>query len=94
MIKSCTGKVMQKLSTEELRNHYSQTFDYATRSYNNYIRDNVLKKSWLTANKEDVCDICKMNQDIGSIDLKSLFPSGHLYPPAGQGCRCTLLPVV
>lgn len=95
-LKPCTGdtsQIMQKLSWEKLKERYSVMFNGSVQTYNGFI------KSRLVAGKEcladdNSCDVCKYNMRARAIPLKANFPSGHLFPPAGKLCRCTLLPVV
>ena len=93
-MRECTGKLMAKDSYKKIQDHYSFMFKNSTRNYNSYIQSNVVKrKEWLAGNDGLVCDICKKNVEVGAIPLSSKFPSGHLYPPAGPMCRCSLQPV-
>lgn len=98
-IKTCTGQLMSKDSQEVLEKHYKQMLEYNMRNYKGYIESGVVKgKSW-DANKNgkidpDACEVCINNVNVGSIPLQATFPSGHLYPPAGQLCRCNLQPDV
>jgi hypothetical protein len=48
-------------------------------------------KEWI--GRGDACEICRANIDIRIIPIKKPFPSGHLCPPAHDGCTCTLVPV-
>lgn len=93
VLKNCKNKGLRDLTTEQ--SSYSEGFKATTEAYNNYIKSDVVhKKEWHAGAKERACDVCKKNQSVGAIPLNEVFPSGHLYPPAGLGCGCTLLPVV
>jgi hypothetical protein len=77
------------------QDHYKNAFCASTNSYNEYVKSAVVdKKEWYCGAKDKACVVCRKNQEVGAIPLKELFPSGHLYPPAGHGCTCTLLPLV
>jgi hypothetical protein len=47
-------------------------------------------KEWI--GRGDACEICRANIKIRVIPAKQLFPSGHLCPPAHDGCTCALVP--
>ncbi len=53
-----------------------------------------VKKAWIVAPDEKVCDDCTENADAGPIDLDDDFPSGDDAPPGHPDCRCALSPVV
>ena len=53
-----------------------------------------VKKEWIVAADEKVCDDCMENADAGPIDLDDDFPSGDDAPPGHPDCRCALSPVV
>ncbi len=53
-----------------------------------------VKKEWIVASDEKVCDDCSDNADAGPIDLDDAFPSGDDAPPGHPDCRCALSPVV
>ena len=53
-----------------------------------------VKKEWIVAPDEKVCDDCAENADAGPIDLDADFPSGDDAPPGHPDCRCALSPVV
>ncbi len=85
---------MAKDSPKKLQEHYAFMFKSSTQSYNGYIKSGVVVgKEWLAGKDKDTCDVCKENVKAGAIPLDAKFPSGHLYPPAGQLCRCCILPV-
>lgn len=99
-MKECTGQLMANMSEEKLEAHYEQMLTYSIRSFNSYIETGVVKgKYWYIGNEQDkyyasVCGVCRENAKVGVIPLKAKFPSGHLYPPAGKLCRCSLQPAV
>lgn len=94
-VESCTSQFMAKESPEKIKEHYSFMFNSSVGAYNGYIKSGVvIGKEWLAGNGKDVCDVCRKNQEAGAIPLTAKFPSGHLFPPAGQMCRCSLQPVV
>jgi len=41
-----------------------------------------------------VCDVCRSNAAVGAIPVDQPFPSEHMCPPAHDGCRCALAPVM
>jgi hypothetical protein len=47
-----------------------------------------VKKIWDSTG--EACPICLANTRVGAIDLRAVFPSGHLMPTAHPSCRCTL----
>lgn len=49
----------------------------------------VKKVRWITSSLHDEEDECDENEDAGSVDLGSNFPSGVPAPPAHPRCRCT-----
>lgn len=64
---------------------------YGLQNYRSYIKSEVVDgKYWITGNDSEVCDVCLENQKAGVIPLQAIFPSGHLHPPAGELCRCSL----
>lgn len=92
-MRKCTGQLIAKDSPEKLREHYTFMFKNSTQSYNGYIKSGIVTgKSWLCGKDKYVCDVCRENEKAGIIPLDVKFPSGHLYSPAGQLCRCVLLP--
>lgn len=50
------------------------------------------RKVWVLATDEQECpnDVCRRNAEVGAVDLKTPFPSGHMAPPAHGACTCTL----
>ena len=50
----------------------------------------TMEKSWSTVG-DDACEICRGNASAGWIPTDKVFPSGHMYPLAHDGCRCCLL---
>lgn len=54
----------------------------------------IATKGWLNADDQDVCPICRENEDAGDIPLDEPFPSGEPFPPAHPGCRCAVIPGV
>lgn len=54
----------------------------------------IVGKRWLTVGDEHVDnDICKMNEDQGTIGVDEEFQSGHMHPLGHPRCRCVLVPV-
>ncbi len=51
-------------------------------------------KEWVTAGDDRVCEICTGNGAAGVIPIDKAFPSGHMYPPGCQNCRCALAPAL
>jgi len=49
-------------------------------------------KEWVTAGDDRVCEICLGNKAAGVIPTDKAFPSGHMYPPGCENCRCALAP--
>ncbi len=90
----CLNLHLSDWSLTELRKHYNQMFKYASRDYIQALKSDISKKRWSTANDQNVCDICKKNESVGDIPIKAKFPSGHLHPPAGYGCRCIIQQVI
>ncbi|SRR5258708_997697 len=89
----CTGQLMAKYDSKKLQEGYKLNFKNATLNYNGYIKSGIAKgKKWLCGNDKNVCKICLENQKAGIIPLTAKFPSGHLYPPAGVLCRCSMQP--
>lgn len=87
--------ILCKNNHEVESGRYKQAFYNQTNNYNSMIKSSVVEaKEWFAGAGDKACHVCKKNQEVGAIPLKDLFPSGHLYPPAGQGCGCSLLPVV
>ena len=57
-----------------------------------------MEKQWssvgdksLGDNKPAACSICLANDNAGWIPIDDAFPSGHMHPPAHDGCRCAIL---
>jgi len=58
-----------------------------------YTSDPVFKggtKEWLTS-VQDICEICKGNEEQGRISIDVQFQSGHTRPTAHPRCRCDVL---
>jgi len=54
----------------------------------------IVGKRWLTVGDEHVDnDICKMNEEQGTIPVDQEFQSGHMHPLGHPRCRCVLVPV-
>lgn len=54
----------------------------------------IVGKRWVTVGDERVDnDICKMNEDQGTIPFDQAFQSGHMHPLGHPRCRCVLVPV-
>lgn len=49
-------------------------------------------KEWLLSNDDHICGICQTNFDQGVIPINQSFKSGHLTPPAHDGCSCAISP--
>ncbi len=49
-------------------------------------------KEWMTAEDEQVCDICGGAADEGIVPLDHVYEFGSPKPPAHPGCRCALAP--
>ncbi|WP_327088544.1 phage head morphogenesis protein [Nonomuraea sp. NBC_01738] len=49
---------------------------------------------WDTAYDEDVCPICKLNEDAGPVQIGEPFPGGVPQPPQHPWCRCAPQPVL
>jgi Protein of unknown function (DUF4236) len=97
-LKLCTGQVLAKESPEQLEKHYELMLRENMRNYNDYLKSEIIKgKKWDAYNSgkldPNACEVCVENAKVGSIPLEATFPSGHMYPPAGSSCRCTLLGV-
>ena len=56
--------------------------------------DGIETKGWMNAADQDVCPLCRDNEDAGDIPIDALFPSGVLFPPAHPHCRCAVVPGV
>lgn len=90
-IKECTGQVMAKCTPKKLKAHYRFMLSASKRDMKGYIQSRVVSsKYWMAGKEKEVCDTCRENERVGVIPLDALFPSGHLYPPAGVLCRCSL----
>lgn len=59
-----------------------------------YDRDGIPGKEWMTAFDQRVCPRCGANEDQGPIPLGDKFSSGDLHPPGHPRCRCGLLPAL
>lgn len=80
--------------SEREKKSYQEGIKYAVQSFMQMGDPDVTSgKEWSTGGVNP-CEVCIENQKAGSIPVKDKFPSGHLYPPAGPGCRCCLLPTV
>ncbi len=89
----CTGQLMAKDDPKKLQEGYKFNLKNATENYNGYIKSGIAKgKSWLCGKDEHVCKTCRDNERAGIIPLTAKFPSGHLHPPAGILCRCSMQP--
>ena len=86
----CIGKVMANSLPEELREHYRFMLQASKERLRFYIESKVIAGKYWVAGRTEVCAVCKENEQAGIIPLDALFPSGHLYPPAGELCRCVL----
>jgi hypothetical protein len=51
----------------------------------------ITGKEWVVTSP---CEICQSNAAVGAIPVDQPFPSGHMHPPAHDGCRCALAPVM
>jgi hypothetical protein len=38
----------------------------------------------------DACPACLANMEVGAVPVGTVFPSGHVAPPAHEFCRCDL----
>lgn len=47
---------------------------------------------WVVEDAEVTCVSCIDNSLAGPVDRGEVFPTGHLHPPAHDGCRCLVLP--
>jgi hypothetical protein len=91
-MKTCTGQLLVKSTPEELKEHYEFMLSSSRRELSGYIQSGVVSgKCWFVGRDKNVCEACRENQRAGVIPLDAVFPSGHLYPPAGELCRCVLL---
>ena len=57
-----------------------------------YEASGVRGKGWMNAADQDVCQICRDNEDAGPIPIGDLFPSKDPFPPAHPHCRCAIVP--
>jgi hypothetical protein len=90
-IKICTGQVMTKSTQKELEKHYRYMLSSSKQELKGYIQSGVVSgKFWMAGKEKEVCDVCRENERVGVIPFNAKFPSGHLYPPAGELCRCIL----
>ncbi len=48
----------------------------------------IVVKRWSSMPDENVCPICRENSNSDWIPLLETFPSGHMYAPSHQACRC------
>jgi hypothetical protein len=88
-INNCSSNFFDKYNAEKLNEHYRIMKGYGEKALKNYKQSGVVsKKYWIASN--DSCEVCQRNSNVGSIPLNSKFPSGHLFPPAGKTCRCSL----
>jgi len=50
-------------------------------------------KQWFLHGTE-TCEMCRANHNVGVIPTEQYFPSGHLVPPAHDGCTCAIAPAL
>lgn len=68
-------------------------------SVQQYLRDGLEYKGWMTAFDQRVCRTC-LNNELNPdgtpriVPINELFPSGDPWPPAHPHCRCAPIPVV
>lgn len=89
-ILTCEGLSLRKEKPEKLTKNYKEKLKSSPKYISEMIKSGVVSgKYWVTTNGS--CIVCKNNAKAGAIPLKSVFPSGHRYPPAGIYCTCSLL---